>query len=320
MPTTGTTRRRYLGLHRYVLLIAPIPAIWLLIAILVVWMARRQLFDSISDYYGGPLRDVFVGGLMACGICLIAYKGRSKPEDYALNFAGFNTFLVALVPNSFPDLLARARADEARPAVTEAPALLVTSAELLQNLKIAVAVFLFVALAFAVVDALVMKWERFRWDEQTRFTNVLLCISWIAEIALIGVVVGMLVGAETVVGLSIFSVIHFAAAVLLILNLSFAAATHAFPVLRSENEREDQSRTDVGWFRTATFAMWGGVVVGGIAIARDVPYAVFWTEVWEIVLFLVFWFRAATRDWGAEYVEQARPQPAAASPSTAAAT
>jgi hypothetical protein len=33
---------------------------------------------------------------MASGVGMIAYKGRSKLEDYALNFAGVNAFFVAL--------------------------------------------------------------------------------------------------------------------------------------------------------------------------------------------------------------------------------
>ena len=66
---------------------------------------RGSFRDSISDSYQGPVRDVFVGALMASGVCMIAYKGRSKLEDYALNFAGFNAFFVALVPKNFTAVL-----------------------------------------------------------------------------------------------------------------------------------------------------------------------------------------------------------------------
>ncbi len=71
------------GTYRYVRIVATLPAVWLLLAIAVVWVMRGVVFDSISDYYGGPLRDVFVGALMARGICMVAYKGQSKLEDYA---------------------------------------------------------------------------------------------------------------------------------------------------------------------------------------------------------------------------------------------
>jgi len=101
--------------YRYLRLITPLPAIWLLLAIATVAVVRHQFLDSISDYYGGPLRDVFVGTLMASAVGMIAYKGRSKLEDYALNFAGVNAFIVALVSNSFQGLLDAARATEGAP-------------------------------------------------------------------------------------------------------------------------------------------------------------------------------------------------------------
>ena len=142
--------------YRYLRVIAIVPAAWLILAIIVVAELRHQVYPSISAYYGGPLRDVFVGALMASGICLIAYKGDSRLEDYALNFAGVNTFFVALVPNSFPDLLAEARAAE---ATSNPPA--VSSADLLQNLGIAVFTFVVVAVVFIILDSRFFKWTRF---------------------------------------------------------------------------------------------------------------------------------------------------------------
>src|SRR5688500_3033316 len=99
-------RARERDTYRYLQIIMVVPAAWLLLCLLAAWGLMDADHDSISDYYGTPLRDVFVGALMACGICMVAYKGESKLEDYALNFAGFNAFLVALVPNSYPQILA----------------------------------------------------------------------------------------------------------------------------------------------------------------------------------------------------------------------
>lgn len=53
---------------------------------------------SISDYYYTPAQAVFVGSLMAIGICLIALKGSSGGEDVLLNLAGMMAPVVALVP------------------------------------------------------------------------------------------------------------------------------------------------------------------------------------------------------------------------------
>ena len=63
--------------------------------------ARRRAYGVLGPQLG---RDVGCDPTDAGA----AYKGQSKLEDYALNFAGFNAFLVALVPNSFPDLLTQA--------------------------------------------------------------------------------------------------------------------------------------------------------------------------------------------------------------------
>ncbi|WP_149750099.1 hypothetical protein [Nocardioides antri] len=280
--------------YRYLRVIAVLPAVWLLLAMAVVWVVRGEVFDSISDYYGGPLRDVFVGALMASGICLVAYKGESKLEDYALNFAGINAFFVALVPNSFPDLL-----DEASAAEDAGEPLAVGSADLLQNLGIAVGTFVVVVGIFIVVDSLFFKWTRFSWAEQGRLANVLIGLSWVAEIVLAGVVlfvvVTTLAGDESTWA---FTAVHFGAASLLVLNLAFAAASHAFPGrLRTAADAPADPRKIVAAFRFIVIAMTLGIVAACIAIPADVPYAVIAVEVWEIVLFIIFWILATRSEW-----------------------
>lgn len=295
--TSNSTEEQVRATYRYLRILLPIMAGWLLVAIAAVSIYRCELLDSISDYYGGPLRDVFVGVLMATGVCLIAYKGESKLEDYVLNFAGFNAFFVALVPNSFQQNLDDARAAEGVPDTST----LVSRTELLENLRIAGWTLVIVAALFVLLDWLFMKWTRFRWQDQTRAGNVLIVISFVGEILLLGVIVVMLAGSETVGGASIFTVIHFASAALLIVNLSFAAASHAFQTrLRTEAENEAlmaPTRRRRATFRVVTALMWLGILVGGALIIRDVNYAVIGTEVFEIVLFIVFWVGATRGAW-----------------------
>jgi hypothetical protein len=279
--------------YRYLRLITPLPAVWLLLAIAMVAVVRHQFLDSISDYYGGPLRDVFVGTLMASGVGMIAYKGRSRLEDYALNFAGVNAFFVALVSNSFQGLL-----DAARTAVADG-AVAASSSELLQNLWISVATFLVLLAVFVIADSRLMHWTRFRWSQQTRATNVLVVISWVGELVLLLVVAFMLVGLETIGGRSIFSVIHFMAASLLIVNLSFAAASHAFPA-KLRRDRIDAPAASLPVRRTfivVTAAMWLGLAVGIPLVLAAVPYSVLVVEVWEILLFIAFWLVATRTEW-----------------------
>ena len=86
---------------------------WLLICVssllfvvttMTAWQ-QGELERSISAYYGGPVRDIFVGALFAIAACLVAYQGVGLLEDYALNGAGFYAVFVALVPTGFAELM-----------------------------------------------------------------------------------------------------------------------------------------------------------------------------------------------------------------------
>ncbi len=64
------------------------------VAVTEGWVWR----GSISAYFYSPARSVFVGALMAIGICLVALQGRLHLEDELLNTAGLLMPFVALVP------------------------------------------------------------------------------------------------------------------------------------------------------------------------------------------------------------------------------
>jgi hypothetical protein len=55
---------------------------------------------SISAYYYTPVRAIFVGTMIAVGLSLIVYKGRSNVEDGCLNFAGMLAPAVAVAPTT----------------------------------------------------------------------------------------------------------------------------------------------------------------------------------------------------------------------------
>lgn len=64
----------------------------------------EKLLPSISAYYFTPMRDVFVGTLVAVGACLYLYKGFSDRENKALNCAGIFAVAVAFIPTCIPEL------------------------------------------------------------------------------------------------------------------------------------------------------------------------------------------------------------------------
>ena len=59
---------------------------------------------SISAYYYTPVHSIFVGGMVAIGVALIAIKGSTVVEDLLLNFAGMLAPVVAFVPTNDENL------------------------------------------------------------------------------------------------------------------------------------------------------------------------------------------------------------------------
>lgn len=57
---------------------------------------------SISAYYYTPAQAIFVGTLIAIGVCLVAVKGNTEWEDIFLNISGMLAPVVALVPTPGP--------------------------------------------------------------------------------------------------------------------------------------------------------------------------------------------------------------------------
>jgi len=64
-----------------------------------------RLQPSISAYYHSDARDLFVGALFAIGLGLIAYKGFSRREDWALNIGGVLACCIAFFPMPPADAL-----------------------------------------------------------------------------------------------------------------------------------------------------------------------------------------------------------------------
>ena len=66
----------------------------------VLFVPGAALEKSISDYYGTPMRDVFVGILFVVGWFLFTYRGYSRADNLVGDFACFSALGVALVPST----------------------------------------------------------------------------------------------------------------------------------------------------------------------------------------------------------------------------
>jgi hypothetical protein len=86
--------------YRY-LRIGMVGAVVLLAVSILIERSKVACFQtSISAYYYTPVRAIFVGSLIAVGLSLIVYKGRSTWEDASLNFAGMFAPVVAVAPTT----------------------------------------------------------------------------------------------------------------------------------------------------------------------------------------------------------------------------
>src|SRR5699024_523639 len=99
---------------------------------------------SISAYYLGPIRDVFVGVMMAIAACLVAYRGSSPLEDFSLDVAGVCAIFVALVPTDLGLTL----------AVLDPP----QRVELVASLRASTVAVLVVSALFVLVEARTAPW------------------------------------------------------------------------------------------------------------------------------------------------------------------
>lgn len=84
-------------------------AMVVLVVMLLAAVVRERLsagtrcFEtSISAYVHTPAQAVFVGSLVALGICMIVIKGSDELEDVVLNVGGSLAVVVGLVPTSNP--------------------------------------------------------------------------------------------------------------------------------------------------------------------------------------------------------------------------
>ena len=65
--------------------------------------ARTGWQTSVSGYYYTAAGPVFIGVLVALGVCLVALQGFTDAEEVCLNLAGISAPMVAFVPTPVPD-------------------------------------------------------------------------------------------------------------------------------------------------------------------------------------------------------------------------
>ncbi|MGC5629368.1 hypothetical protein ACPYO6_14125 [Georgenia sp. Z1344] len=259
------------------LMLMTLPALLLLGSVLAFfWLGAIE--ESISAYYLGPIRDMFVGVMMAIAACLVAYRGASALEDFSLDVAGFFAIFVALVPTSIGPTL-DALDDAARH-------------EMVTALRATCVTVLVMSVVFVVLE-LRFSPSRPAPIERHRLTRVAANAMNVVLVAFVGLVVWRVVEGGDFAG------IHVAAAVLLIVNLAIAVASHAWPELAGRPHASlDSGRRDLRRrYQLIFWLMVAGAPIFGVLHLIGWEYRLLAVEWYEIALFVWFWALETQRTW-----------------------
>ena len=224
---------------------------------------------SISAYYYTPAHSMFVGALVAIGVCLIAIVGRTPWEDTFLNVAGMLAFVVAFVPTSPADRLLCAASDKVS---ADADAYI-------NNNILAVAIGGVVALMIAAVIASKKSVIRARTPSKEAGVGI----------AITGVLILAGVIWHSVARTGFDRHAHVGAAIAMFVAIGVVVVL---------NIREAR-----GGYRSLYIAVVACMVAGvvavviGKAIDAGWRHQVFWLEALEITPFAVFWVAQTIEHW-----------------------
>jgi hypothetical protein len=230
---------------------------------------------SISAYWYTPAQAIFVGSLIAIGVCLIALKGNTEWEDIFLNVAGMLAPFVALVPTPGPGKCQTVKVDA-----------LERTAAVQNNVTALLAVGLLgvvLAVGFAV---------RSRGTKPTTQFGI-------------GVSAVILVGAAVWFKKDLDSFIHYAhytAALTMFGFIILVVVWNAWHFVRhNAGDVDTLSKRAYATNRYAIVAvlMVGSLVlIGGYAKLFEWDHAVLWIEGVLITLFATFWVLQTKELWG----------------------
>ncbi|PRB67589.1 hypothetical protein [Arthrobacter sp. MYb213] len=259
---------------RYVRLALLVVPLLLMVAIVIYGLLNGKVEDSISSYYLGPSRDLFVAMLVSTGVLLVVYKG-APLEDYALNLAGFYAIFVALVPTRLGQTLSTLSSS--------------AQIQLIRSVQISVVAVLVVSAVFVWLEWKTKKWTP-RALHTSKLSTILSISSTVALIAFIGLLFWRSIEGTDFAG------VHYAAALLLILSMGVAIASHL--------GREDLCAVDTSGGRPIHYAvllilMALGIIGWFVLNALGIAQALFIVEWYEIGLFSYFWYLESRRLWEA---------------------
>ncbi len=248
-------------------------------------MVERSKMDcwqtSISAYYYTPVRAIFVGGLMAIGLCLIVIKGSTAWEDAFLNVAGMLAPVVALAPTSDVGNCWSIQVSPLPKSTDGQLAPWVTA-----NIDNNITALLIAGIAGLVVAAIIAMIA----------TRDLFAVAQVGDAGtrrgLLAAMVLLLLGGALFLAWDDFDTrAHGYAAILMFVALAAAVIANAVEHRRGGNAL---------WFRWYA-AIGALMVVGGLALGflgGEWRHCILVLEMTEITLFAAFWLVQTAEHWG----------------------
>lgn len=284
--------------YRY-LRIGMIGAVVLLAASIGIERSKVDCWQtSISAYYYTPVRAIFVGGMIAVGLSLIVYKGRTSAEDLSLNVAGMLAPVVAIAPTTDVGTCWSVRPIP-RP-VKRNGSLANWVVANIENNFYALLIAGGIGLILAAMIAVAVNRGSIRAPVEK--------LGWGTSVSLIFTAAALLVGWWLVRNWSDFYTdAHGYAATIMFVFLIFAIIA----VVWEHRKKRDNVWF---WFYTAVAAL---MILGGILIPTTRifgEHTVFALEAYEIVLFGVYWGIQTAEKWGQPVECESYPSPSRPSP------
>ncbi len=260
-----------IGSYRYLRLAIVVVLLTLLCAVLLERAHTSCWEESISAYYYTPVHSIFVGALVALGVCLIAIRGSTDIEDMLLNVAGVLAPIVAFVPTSQPQNLC-----------TRHPYMAGDTLAYINNNLSAFGVG--VVLAFLVAAVTILRVPKNRQRTAARNRHAVLGLV-ITGLLLAGGIVWYLVGQS-----SFLDHAHGGGAGVLFLLVGIVVFING---LSSPHQRYRAGYRVIAGAMLLSFVV---VLIAGF-VDSDWRHQILWLEVLELSLLLVYWTMQTAELW-----------------------
>lgn len=283
----------------------------LAVSVLRQSVQQGSILSSISAYYYTPAQAIFVGVLIAVGVCMIALKGTKQEEDVLLNIGGMLALVVAIVPTGrtedYKAALAACKngdgssfADQALTAL-DCPSVITLREATVANVNNNM--FALMVVGFAGLLATLL----FAWRDNNWTGKFWVGFSTACAVYLLGVV------AYGVLDEAFIDTAHYPAAIGM-----FACVVAVVVINALRHQGVSLTEVQGAWNKTMTvvsalvvsrgrYALVAlfmiAVVVIGVPLAFLGPFddIIFWIEAALIVLFAVFWAIQTAERWGYDH-------------------